>query len=97
MNAAIDVPTSFATDSGTATPASNSVTIHGTGGIATSGSGHTVTVDGAGVISALTFNADSGSASPSADAVTFHGTGGITTSASGSTVTITGSGASGFA
>lgn len=43
---ATSIPASFVTDSGTATPASNSLTIQGSSGITTSGSGHTVTVTG---------------------------------------------------
>jgi len=36
----------FPTDAGTATPAANAISILGTGGIATSGAGATVTIDG---------------------------------------------------
>lgn len=43
----------YATDSGTATPASASVTVHGTNGITTSGSGHTITISGAGTTDAV--------------------------------------------
>lgn len=38
------VPLAFATDSGTATPAANSVTFHGINLLSTSGSGHTVSI-----------------------------------------------------
>lgn len=42
------VPTTFHTDSGDAIPSANQVTFHGTGGITTSGSGSTVTINGSG-------------------------------------------------
>lgn len=43
-------------DSGNATPASHTFTIAGTGGIATSGSGSTITIDGSGISATFTWN-----------------------------------------
>ncbi len=45
LEAAASVPTSFATDSGTATPAANTITIAGGNNIGTTGSGSTVTIN----------------------------------------------------
>ena len=44
---------SYPTDSGTATPAATSLTVHGTGGITTSGAGSTITINGSGLFSSL--------------------------------------------
>jgi len=90
ITATSTVPLSFATDSGSAVPAANSITIAGGTGISTSGSGSTVSI--AFTASevptiATTYNADSGSATPSANAITFAGSGSIATSATGATVT----------
>jgi hypothetical protein len=45
-----DVPTTFTADTGTATPAANTMAVLGTGGIATSGSGATLTIDGSAIV-----------------------------------------------
>jgi hypothetical protein len=51
-----DVPTTFTSDSGTATPAANNLNIVGANGIATSASGDTVTIDGSGISNNLLIN-----------------------------------------
>ncbi len=84
------MPISFVTNSGTGTPSAGVLNILGTGAIATSASGNTVTVtfSASGVPTiATTYNADSGSATPSANAITLAGSGSIATSGSGATVT----------
>jgi hypothetical protein len=48
LNASATTPLSFPTDSGTATPALNALTVVGAGGITTSGSGATLTITGSG-------------------------------------------------
>lgn len=87
------VATSYAEDSGSAVPAAGVLTIHGTGGIATSGSGSTVTIDGSGIAGLETFTTDSGTASPSSQNINIYGItsnagAGIETLASGSTVSV---------
>ena len=84
---------SVSSDSGSATPVTHSFAIAGSGGISTSGSGATITIDGSGISSGIsTLNGDSGSATGST--VTITGGEGIDTSATGSTVTISGEDAS---
>jgi hypothetical protein len=51
-----DVPTTFTSDAGTATPAANNLNIVGANGIATSASGDTLTIDGAGISNNLLIN-----------------------------------------
>ena len=84
------VPISFVTNSGSGTPAAGILNVLGTGAIATSASGNTVTIafseSGVPTI-ATTYNADTGSATPSANAITLAGSGSIATSGSGATVT----------
>lgn len=82
---------SFPTDTGTATPAANALTMAGGTGIDTSGSGSTVTVafDVTEVTSiATSFSGDIGTATPSANSLTIAGGTGIDTSGSSSTMTI---------
>lgn len=50
------VPTTFTSDSGTATPAANNLNVVGTNGIATSATGDTLTIDGAGISNNLLIN-----------------------------------------
>lgn len=90
ISAMSSVPLSFSTDSGSATPAANTITIAGGTGITSSGSGSTVTITFAASevpTIATTYNADSGSATPSGNAITLAGSGSITTSGSGATIT----------
>lgn len=94
VSAAADVPTSFVSDSGTATPAANILNVVGDGIIDTSGSGNTLTVN-AGATIATTYTCDSGSATPAANNLNVIGGGGATTSGSGSTITITAAGSGG--
>lgn len=82
------IATSYATDSGTATPAANVLTIAGGTGCATTGAGSTVTVNVDAAVP-LSFPTDSGTATPAANALTIAGGNGIDTSGSGSTVTVT--------
>jgi hypothetical protein len=56
IGATTSVATSYTTDSGTATPAANTMAVLGTGGIATSGSGATLTIDGSGISNNLLIN-----------------------------------------
>lgn len=79
--------TTYVEDSGSATPAANTLNILGADGIQTSGSGSTVTIGTSGTI-ATTYNEDSGSATPSAGVLAIVGGTGVTTSGSGNTVTI---------
>jgi len=93
IDATATTPLSFPTDSGTATPAANTLTIAGgTGGIDTVGSGSTVTInlDITEEPSIPTsFATDSGTATPASNILTIAGgTGGIDTTGAGSTVTI---------
>lgn len=82
-----NIPTSFPTDSGTATPSGNALTVTGSGGISTSGSGATITIDGSGIAGGITTLAgDTGTATGTT--VTIAGGTGITTSATSSTVTV---------
>lgn len=90
---AATVPTSFATGSGTATPAANAATIAGGTGISTSGSGSTVTISAAATVP-TSVASDSGTATPATNAFTIAGGEGIDTSGSGSTITIAGEDAS---
>jgi len=78
---------SFPTDSGTATPAANALTIAGGTGLSTSGSGSTVTVN-ASAATILSVPTDSGTATPAANALTVTGGTGINTSGTGAAVTI---------
>jgi hypothetical protein len=56
IGATTSVATSYTTDSGTATPAANTMAVLGTGGIATSGSGATLIIDGSGISNNLLIN-----------------------------------------
>ena len=82
------VPTSFVTNSGTATPVANVIDIVGGTGITTSGSGDTVTISltGTGATETLTGNTG-GAISPTANNINTLGTGSITIAGSGSTLT----------
>lgn len=63
-----DVPTQFDADVGSAIPIANVLNILGTGGIATSASGNTVTLDGSGISPALTISGnDANPQSPTLD------------------------------
>jgi len=91
LNASSTTALSFPTDTGTAIPAANALTMAGGTGIDTSGSGSTVTVafDVSEVASiATSFSGDTGTATPSANTLTIAGTAGIDTSGSGSTMSI---------
>ena len=90
ISAGSEVATTYQEDSGTATPSSNVLIIAGGTGIATSGSGNTVTITNTSA-SSLTFDEDSGSATPSAGIIMIRGGTGISTSGSGNTVTISSS------
>ncbi len=70
ISASASTPTSFATNSGTATPAANVITIVGGTGITTSGSGSTVTVSATstGLVETLTGNSG-GAISPVAGTI----------------------------
>lgn len=81
------ISTSFPTDSGTATPALNSLTISGGSGIDTSGSGSTLTIAADATV-ATTYTSDSGSATPAANNLNVLGGTGISTTGSGSTLTV---------
>ena len=54
------IATSYTTDSGTAIPIANNLEILGTGGIITSASGKTVTIDGSSIVSSVYIDGDSG-------------------------------------
>lgn len=87
------IPTSFNTQSGTATPAAGVLTINGANGLSTSGAGSTVTITGAGTLAqSFITSPATGTAVPAAGVLTFAGAGGTTVSAAGSTITITESG-----
>lgn len=89
--AVVDV---FHTQSGTATPASNILTINGAGGLTSSGAGSTVTITAGGTIAdSFITSPATGTATPSAGTITFAGAGGAVISASGSTITISSSSA----
>lgn len=83
---------SAATDSGTATPSAHVLTFAGAGGVTTSGSGSTVTIDVDGTVP-ITFTADSGSATPAANVLNILGGTGVNTSGAGNTITINAPGA----
>ena len=90
ISAATSVPISFVTDSGTGTPAANSLTLAGGTGISTSASGSTVTITFTASevpTIATTYNADTGSATPSGNAITLAGSGSIASTGSGATIT----------
>jgi len=86
---------SFASDSGSAVPASEVITIAGGDNIGTSAAGSTVTIA---VSSAVCDSAatDSGTATPAAGVLTIAGGTNVTTSGAGSTVTINSSGGGGI-
>lgn len=87
------VATSFAGDTGTATPALNVLTIAGDGsGIDTAASGSTVTVSfdvTEQPALATSVTTDSGTVTPAANTFAVVGSGGVTTSGSGATLTVT--------
>lgn len=87
VEAAAAVPTSFATDSGTAIPAANVLTVAGGVNCSTSGSGSTLTID-VDLDVASVYHTDSGDATPSSSAITVAGGTGIATTGAGSTITI---------
>jgi hypothetical protein len=100
IEAGATMATTYAADTGTATPAANTINlVGGTNGIDTTASGSTVTLNfdvteqPAIPTSVAT---DSGTTTPATNSFTIAGTGGITTSGSGSTVTIDGSGTGAF-
>lgn len=82
--------TSYATNSGTATPSGGVLNIDGGTGISTAGSGNTVTINALASVPLL-FTANSGTATPSTNNLNVVGSGGITTSGSGNTLTISSS------
>lgn len=81
------VTTSYAADSGTATPAAGVLTIAGGDNITTSAAGSTVTIALDANV-ADTYTADSGTATPSSSNINILGGTGCSTSAAGSTVTV---------
>lgn len=92
LESAASVPTTFQTDTGSATPAVNILTIAGGSGIDTTGAGSTVTVtfDVTEVTTIATnYTADAGSATPAANSLAIVGGTGIDTSGAGSTLTVT--------
>lgn len=97
VSGAATVANQFVTDAGSASPALNNVNFLGGTGIATSGSGSTVTIAVDESVVTTSFAADSGTATPAAGVITFAGGTNVTTSASGSTVTFdaTGGGSGG--
>jgi hypothetical protein len=88
LETAAAVPTSFATDSGTAVPALGVLTVTGGTLLGTTGAGSTVTINADdNVVGSVV--SDSGTATPTGNAFTIAGAGSASTSASGSTVTVT--------
>lgn len=87
------IATTYAGDSGTATPALNTITIAGDGsGIDTAAAGATVTVsfdvtEQPAIATSVT--TDSGTVTPAANTFAVVGAGGVTTSGSGATLTVT--------
>ncbi len=55
-----NIPTQFDADTGSAVPLFNTLNIVGTGGITTSGSGNTITIDGSGIGGTLTLTGTTG-------------------------------------
>lgn len=73
-----NVATTYVEDTGTATPLANVLNVNGSGGIATTGSGHTITIDGSGVVANnLKFNVDAHTA-PGTNPVVPDGTNHVT-------------------
>lgn len=95
IDASAAVATSYSTDSGTATPAANSLNVLGGTGVDTTGASDDVTfnVDTAAVTTS--FATDSGSATPSSGVINILGGTNTTTSASGSTITVNSSASGG--
>lgn len=81
LEAGASVPTTFNTDSGSATPAANVLTVSGAGTVSTSGSGSTLTITGTG--GGLTWNEETGA---SVNAAVANGY--ITNNAGGVTVNL---------
>ena len=82
-----DIATTYAADSGSATPAANVLTISGAAGITTSGAGSTITIT-AGVMIPTTFTTDAGTATPAANNLNVLGGTGCSTTGAGATVTV---------
>jgi hypothetical protein len=84
------IPTKFVTDSGNAIPIANTLEILGAGGITTSASGNTVTIDGSGSGSGIeTIDGNSGSVTGSTVTLT-GGTTGLTFAGVSATMTMSG-------
>ena len=84
VTATPSVPTTFDADSGSATPAANTLTVTGSGGVSTSGSGSTLTITG----SEEDYVTDAGTASSSGNSINVSGGTGIDTSGAADTVTV---------
>ena len=91
INLDADVANSYLTDSGSATPAANVISIVGGTGVDTAGSGSTVTINASASVP-TTFTSDLGVATPVANNLNVIGSGGISTSGAADTLTISGTG-----
>lgn len=90
-----EIPITFVADAGSAVALFNILNVLGTGGITTSGAGNTITINGAGIVAAMTLTGNSGGAlSPTANnwnifgAAVAAGTSPVATSGAVSTLTV---------
>ena len=103
LETADSVATSYSGDSGSAVPSSGVLTVAGTGGIVTSGSGSTLTVDGSGISGGITWSVETGTTATIAasEGIFANNAGGVTvtlpaTAAVGDTFQVVAMDAAGF-